>query len=126
MTGVQTCALPIYMYKEFAPAGSKQGQATVAKGSKTSVELVAEKPVGVCVPKGKDKELRVETKASPSVDAPVTKGQKLGEIIIYSGQEEQGKINLIAKEEVKKASLLELLQRTIKYSYGMSKLQPQS
>ncbi|NLL53003.1 MAG: D-alanyl-D-alanine carboxypeptidase [Peptococcaceae bacterium] len=109
-----------YKYEEFAPAGSKQGELTVIKGSKTSVELVAEKTVGACVLKGKDKDLRMETKINPSVNAPVTKGQKLGEIIIYCGQEEQGRINLIAKEDVARASLWEMLQRTLKNTYGMS------
>jgi len=112
-----------YMYKEFAPAGSKQGELAVIKGSKTSVDLIAEKPVGACVEKGKDKDLRMETIINPSVNAPVAKGQKLGEIVIYSGQEEQNRINLIAKEDVKKASILEMLQRTVKNSYSMSNYQ---
>ncbi len=70
--------------------------------------------------KGKDKDLRIETKISPSVNAPVAKGQKLGEIIIYSGLEEQGRIDLVAKEDVRRANLFELLQRTMQNSYGMS------
>ncbi|NLI92214.1 MAG: D-alanyl-D-alanine carboxypeptidase [Peptococcaceae bacterium] len=109
-----------YMYKEFAPAGSKQGETVVYKGSKPIVELVAKSPVGVCVEKGKDKNCWTEIKLSKQVNAPVTQGQKLGEIIIHCGQEELGKIDLLAKENVDKAGFLEIIKRTIQDSYGMS------
>jgi len=110
-----------YMYKEFAPAGSKQGEIVVVKGSKPVVELVAEQPVGACLEKGNDISCSVETKINPSVSAPVAKGQKLGEMIIYSGQEEQGRINLIAAEDIGKAGFLEMVKRTVQKTWGMSK-----
>ncbi len=112
-----------YMYKEFAPAGSKQGELLVNKGAKPSVEIVAEKPVGACVEKGKDKNLRIETIIKSTVSAPIVKGQKLGEIVIYSGQEEQGRINLIAKENVERASFLETVKKTVSDSYRLSQVQ---
>lgn len=109
-----------YQYKEFAPAGSKQGEIIVYKGSSPTVELSVEKPVGVCVEKGKDKDCWTEIKMDSTVNAPVQKGQKLGEIVIYCGQEELSRINLIAKENVAKASILEIVKRTIQESYGMA------
>lgn len=109
-----------YQYKEFAPAGSKQGEVVVNKGSKSIVELSAEKAVGVCIEKGKDKDCWTEIKMSNTVNAPVLQGQKLGEIVIYCGQEELSRINLIAKEDVAKASILELIKRTVQDSYGLA------
>ncbi|RNC28727.1 MAG: D-alanyl-D-alanine carboxypeptidase DacF [Candidatus Dichloromethanomonas elyunquensis] len=111
-----------YMYKEFAPADSKQGEIVINKGSKPTVELVAQTPIGVCVEKGKDKNCWTEIKLTQQVNAPVAQGQKLGEIIIHCGQEELGKIDLIAKENVDKAGFFEMMKRTIQYSYGMSPL----
>ncbi|MGI6449576.1 MAG: D-alanyl-D-alanine carboxypeptidase family protein [Desulfitobacteriia bacterium] len=108
-----------YAYKEFAPVGSKQGEVLVHKGSDIRVDLVAESPVGLCVEKGKDQDCRLETKLTPVVTAPVAKDQKLGEIILYCGQVEQGRVNLVAKEDVKRAKFLEIVTRTIQESYSL-------
>lgn len=108
-----------YTYKEFAPAGSKQGEVIVHKGSVPVMEVVAERAIGLCVEKGKEKDCWIETKMDPNVNAPVAKGQKLGEIIIYSGQAEQGRINIVAKEDVARAGFLEIAKRTIQESYAL-------
>jgi len=110
-----------YVYKEFAPAGSKQGEVIVHKGKLQTVDLICQKAVGVCVEKGKEKECRTETRyfANP-VSAPITKGQQLGEIIIYCGQKEADSIKLVAAESVEKAGLLEMFKRTVHQSYSMT------
>jgi D-alanyl-D-alanine carboxypeptidase (penicillin-binding protein 5/6) len=108
-----------YMAKEFAPAGSKQGEVIVHKGSKPMVEIVAESAVAICVEKGKDKNCWTEVKFDDPVNAPVKAGQKLGEIIIFCGQEELSRVPLVAKESIEKAGILELIKRTIQESYTM-------
>lgn len=109
-----------FVYKEFSAAGSKQGEITVHKGLKQTVDLVAERAIGVCMEKGQDKESRVETKLVTTVEAPIAKGQVLGEAIIYCGQEEQGRIKLVASEAVGKAGFLEMIKRTVNEAYGMT------
>ena len=108
-----------YTYKEFAPAGSKQGEVTIQKGTKPVVDLIADNRVGICIEKGKDKDCRVETKLDPIVVAPISKGQKLGELIIYCGQEEQLRINLIAKEDIPKASVYKIISNTLSNTYSL-------
>lgn len=109
-----------YAYKEFAPLGSKQGEIIVQKGVDEQVEIIADKPVGVCVEKGQEKNYWVETKLDPSVEAPVAEGQKLGQMIIYSGENtEETRIDLIAKNEVKRAGFLEIVKRTIEDAYSL-------
>jgi len=108
-----------YTYKEFAPAGSKQGEVAVQKGTKPRVELIAENRVGLCIEKGKDKDCWVETKLDPTVVAPVSKGQKLGELIIHCGEEEQLSINLIAKEDIPKADAFKIIFKTLSKTYGL-------
>jgi len=109
-----------YMSKEFAPAGSKQGEMIVNKGAKPTVDLIAERAVGVCVEKGKDKDCWTEVKIDNTINAPIKQGQKLGEIVIFCGQEELERIPLVAKESIEKAGILEMLKRTIQESYGMT------
>jgi len=108
-----------YTYKEFAPAGSKQGEVTIQKGTKPVVDLIADNRVGICIEKGKDKDCWVETKLDPIVVAPISKGQKLGELIIYCGQEEQLRINLIAKEDIPKASVYKIISNTLSNTYSL-------
>lgn len=109
-----------YAYKEFAPAGSKQGEIIIHKGKKPSIELVAEKTVGVCIEKGKDKDCWIETKIDTNVNAPIEQGQKLGEMVIYCGQEEQCRINLVAKESIEKAGLFDIFKQTVEDTYNLS------
>lgn len=109
-----------YTYKEFAAAGSKQGEIIVHKGSKPSVDLIAEQAVGSSIEKGKEENCWVETKLESSISAPVVKGQALGEIIVYCDQEELNRIKLIATESVERASFLEMVKRTVYESYGMA------
>ncbi|HHV64796.1 MAG TPA: D-alanyl-D-alanine carboxypeptidase [Peptococcaceae bacterium] len=108
-----------YTYKEFAPAGSKQGEVLVHKGSDIRVDLVADSPVGICVEKGKENDCWMETKLTPVVTAPVAKGQKLGEIILYCGQVEEGRVNLVADKNVSRAKFVEMVKRTIQESYSL-------
>jgi D-alanyl-D-alanine carboxypeptidase (penicillin-binding protein 5/6) len=108
-----------YIYKEFAPRGSKQGELLIHKGQQPTVDLVAEDAIGLCVEKGRDKDCWIETIIDKGINAPITKGQKLGEIVIYCEQEEQRRINLLAKKDVQKAGLMEIIKRTIQETYEM-------
>ncbi|MFA6808534.1 MAG: D-alanyl-D-alanine carboxypeptidase family protein [Eubacteriales bacterium] len=109
-----------YSYKEFSPAGSKQGEVPVQKGMDLKVETVAEKPIAICMEKGKEKQYWIEINLDGNVKAPVIKGQKLGEAIVYSNKEEQTRINLVSNKEVPKAGFLEIIFRTMQDTYSIS------
>lgn len=110
-----------FRYKEFAPSGSKQGEVIVNKGNKISVDLISDKAVGMCVEKGKENDCRIETRYyKNTVSAPIAQGQQLGEIILYCGQQEEGRIKLVAKEAVERAGLIDMVKRTVYRSYGMT------
>ena len=47
-------------------------------------------------------------------EAPIKKGQAMGEIIVYSDGVERAKIPLIAAESVKKATLFDCIQDVAK------------
>lgn len=107
-----------YAHKEFAPAGQKQGVVAVGKGTESEVTAVTEKPLGVTVEKGKDKNIWVETKLDPQVEAPVQQGQKLGEIRLYRENELISQVNLIAEKSVVKAGVYQQMTRTLKGVFG--------
>ncbi len=108
-----------YEFKQFAPGAEKLGVVKVTKGMENEVAALTEKALGATVEKGKDKNLWVETKLNPTISAPVQKGQKLGEVILYRSDQLQASVNLIAENSIAKAGLLEQITRTLRgvFSY---------
>ena len=107
-----------YEFKQFAPAAQKQGVVMVRKGIEDEVAAVTEKPLGATVEKGKDKNLWVETKLNPEISAPIEKGQKLGEVLLYRNDELQASVNLVADCSVARAGLAVQVKRTLEGVFG--------
>lgn len=103
-----------YEYKQFAPVAEKLGVVKVNKGMENEVAAITEKTLGATVEKGKDKNIWVETKLSPTINAPVQKGQKLGEVHLYRNDQLLASVNLIAQNSIAKAGMLEQITRTLK------------
>ncbi|MDQ7095826.1 D-alanyl-D-alanine carboxypeptidase family protein [Desulfosporosinus sp. PR] len=107
-----------YQFKAFAPAGQKQGVVKVHKGVADEVNAVTEKALGATTEKGNDKNFWVETKLNPEISAPIQKGQKLGEVLLYRNDVLQSSVNLIAENSVAKAGLADQMKRTLRGVIG--------
>ena len=107
-----------YEFKLYAPVAQKQGVVKVSKGMEDEVIALTEKPLGATVEKGKDKNLWVETKLNPNISAPIQKGQKLGEVLLYRNDQLQASVNLIADHSIARAGLVEQMTRTLKGVFG--------
>ena len=107
-----------YEFKQYAPAAQKLGVVKVNKGMEEEVAALTEKSLGATVEKGKDKNLWVETKLNPNISAPIQKGQKLGEVLLYRDDQLQASVNLIADHAIAKAGLAEQMTRTLKGVFG--------
>lgn len=83
----------------------------IFKGKETEIKVVAEKDYSVLVKKGAGNEIEKEIQLPESIEAPCEKGQKIGEIIIKNNNNEIGRVNLVAGDTVKKASLLDMIKR---------------
>lgn len=107
-----------YEFKQFAAAQEKLGVVKVSKGVEDEIDAIAEKSFGATVEKGKDKNFWVETKLNPEISAPIEKGQKVGEVLLYQNDQLQASVNLIADHAVAKAGLVDQLGRTMKGVFG--------
>ena len=94
-----------YSYKEFGKTGDTVKSLVVNKGVNSSVDAVLENSCGALVRKGEDKNLTQNITLDDTISAPVTKGQKLGEVSYSINGEVVGKSNIIASDDVKKISL---------------------
>lgn len=85
----------------------------VDKGITTSVDAILENGSGCLIKKGKSKAISTDIKLNDNISAPVSKGQILGEITYSIDNEQISKVNIIAKEDVKKLNLVNMSARTI-------------
>ncbi len=95
-----------YAYKSLIGQGKSCGIVKIGKGVQEQVEVVAEEEVGCTVIKGEEKKITSKISILPYVDAPVSKGQKLGEISLYKDEDLVKEINLIAPDDVARGGLL--------------------
>ncbi|AFM01184.1 MULTISPECIES: D-alanyl-D-alanine carboxypeptidase family protein [Desulfitobacterium] len=107
-----------FAYKEYAPAGQKQGVIKVHKGMEEDLVAVTEKALGVTVQKGNDKNIWAETKLNPDVEAPIKAGQKVGEILLYRDNEMLTSVNLVAEKDIEKAGIGKQIIRTLEGVFG--------
>lgn len=85
----------------------------VNKGIEKEIQLVAAQDLNLIVSKGQSKNLQKKIAADSSVNAPITEGQKCGELIVIKDGKEVGKVNLIAEKSIPKAGLIRIFQTMI-------------
>lgn len=91
-----------YQYIQMASKGDTVGECKINKGVKNLINVCYEKDLGVVTKKNDKKEIQQNIEIYNNVFAPVQIGQKLGEVIYSIGEEEIGRVNLIANESIEK------------------------
>ncbi len=84
-------------------------KACVDGGKKTKINAVAASTLRDFVKRGEKSDIRVETRLE-KVKAPVKKGEKIGELVVYKGGVERGVVDLLAAENVGKATYFDRIQ----------------
>lgn len=103
-----------YAFKQIAPAGQICGTVKVSKGDAAQVEAIAPERVGAMIVKGAEQNITSQVELPAAVDAPVKKGQKIGEIVILKGDQEISRLPLVAKEDIKRGALGQQILRMLK------------
>ena len=68
---------------------------------------------GSLIPKGQSANITTTVALPEIIEAPVSKGQKIGEVIFSLNDETLGTVNLIANEDVKKLSFGNMLAHVV-------------
>jgi len=105
-----------YGYANYAispqePKGTVIGEITVYKGKLEKTNAVVEDQQHVLVPKGKNITIDSEVQLIESVNAPVAKGAKAGEIIYSHQGNEVGRGDLVISEDIEKAEVQDIMKR---------------
>ena len=85
----------------------------VDKGITATVDAILEEDSGCLIKKGKSKDITSNINLNDKISAPITKGQKLGEVTYSIDNEVIAKVNIVAKEDVKKLNLVNMSARVI-------------
>ena len=91
--------------------GTPMGEITIYKGKAEKAEAVIENQQHVLVPKGKNIVIDSEVNLINSLNAPVEKGAKAGEIIYTHEGSEVGRGDLVIPEAVDKAEVQDMMKR---------------
>ena len=93
--------------------GTNVGTIKVIKGEKQEVPVVVKNQINCLVPKNNTSGLESQIEILSSLIAPVVSGAKAGEIVYYFEGTEVGRSDLVALEEIQKASLGDIISRLL-------------
>ncbi len=93
-----------------ADKGAVVERVKVTKGTEREVQLVTADKLNLVVPKGQTKNIQKKIVADPSIKAPVTAGQKYGELIAIKDGTEMGRVDLVADRTVDRAGFFKVFQ----------------
>lgn len=99
---------------KLAEKGEPMGTVVIEKGTPNLVNAVAPEDISVLVNKGEKDTIKGELVFKNSISAPIAMGDQLGEMVIYKKDKEIARYPVVAEENVKKASLMQIYLRMIK------------
>ncbi len=97
----------------------KEKEVSVKKGVSDKVEVEAAKPLSLLLEKNAKAEIKRETKWKENITAPIKKGDVLGWVNVYIGENEVGSLEITAKNDVERLNLWVTLGWIVK---GMLKI----
>jgi D-alanyl-D-alanine carboxypeptidase (penicillin-binding protein 5/6) len=86
---------------------------TVSKGVQTKINGVLETDAAVTYKKGEKDKIVKTSEMQENILAPIVKGQKIGVMVYKVGDTEIGRFNLLAENDMKKASWITLFFRMV-------------
>jgi serine-type D-Ala-D-Ala carboxypeptidase (penicillin-binding protein 5/6) len=82
----------------------------VTRGIDKEVPLVTKDNLLLVLPKGEEKKLQKKIISERTVSAPITQGEKYGEMVVYKEGTEVGRVDLVAERSVPKAGFMIILR----------------
>ncbi len=102
-----------FSYVEVAEPHANMGRARVWKGKGKWAEGIAPVGLGATIEKRKEDSLSYEVVFDNQLEAPVHKGEKIGEVIFTCDGEEVGRMELVAKDEVPRGNVFRVIWDSI-------------
>ena len=91
-----------YQYKSLGTANDVVGNVEISKGLESSVEAVLKNDVGVVMKKSNNNDIKQNVELFNNISAPLTKGQKIGEVTFTLNDEQIASVDLVASKDIAK------------------------
>ena len=108
-----------YEYKELGKANDVVGIAIIEKGIEGEVEVVLSSNVGVVIKKAKNNDISQNIEIFNNISAPITKGQKIGELTFFSDDKIIAKVDLVSNKDVGKYSLGTMIKKVFESWFSL-------
>jgi len=92
-------------YKKFASKGDILKEIEVAKGTEKNLNCIYSEDAGALVEKGKENDVIQEVNVKESIQAPIYKGDKVGEVTYSLNGDKIKQVDIIAEKDIEKANL---------------------
>ena len=103
-----------YEYKELGKANDVVGIANIEKGIEGVVEAVLSSDSGVVIKKAKNNNILQNIEIFNNITAPITKGQKVGELTFSLDDKVIARVDLVSAKDVDKYSLGTMMKKVYK------------
>ena len=91
-----------YQYKSLGTASDVVGNVEISKGLESSVEAVLKNDVGIVIKKSNNNDIKQNVELFNNISAPLTKGQKIGEVTFTLNDEQIASVDLVASKDIAK------------------------
>lgn len=105
-----------FSFKQFGKKDEVVKTVNVTKGVRSSVDAILAENSGTLIEKGKDKNIEQNLTLDENVSAPITAGQKLGEVSFSLDGQTLSTVDIVAKNDVEKLNLFTMSKKVI-YSW---------
>ncbi|MPW25195.1 D-alanyl-D-alanine carboxypeptidase [Alkalibaculum sp. M08DMB] len=103
-----------YKKENVVDSNEAMGEIIVNKGDIDKIQLVTKEGYGQLLPKNETKEFEQEINIPDNINAPIKKGDKIGELIVKEKGKEVKKIDLLADQDVEKITFFGLFNKLYK------------
>ena len=109
-----------FKYKKLATENESVGKCTINKGLQGQVDAVYKNDFGITIQKNKDKNITQDIEIYNNVFAPISKGQKIGEVNFKDENNNViGTVDLVSNQDVEKYGYISMLQNLLKKSFTL-------
>lgn len=107
-----------YSSVTLADKGQRMKKVTLDKGEPYALQALTTEKITAFVKKGEEKQASCKVKIDKNIRLPLKKGDKVGTLTVYIGEEKAEKYDLVSDRDVKKASFLTYYIRKINGLFG--------
>ena len=108
-----------YQYIDLGKSGDTVGNANIEKGLEASIPATLKNDVGIVMKKGKTNEISHNVEIFNNISAPITKGQKIGEVSFMLDGNELARTDLVASINVDKYGLTSMTGKVYKSWFSL-------